>query len=83
MPLERLFDNNDVSHQPKMEPNEGEIEDCNIGIEEEPKIIKISKNFSPTKKGEYVSMLKKSYDIFAWSYDDLKVYDTLYNTLFQ
>jgi len=50
VPLERLFDNNDVAHEPKMEPNEGEVEDCNIGTKEEPKIIKISKNLSPTEK---------------------------------
>jgi len=76
VPLERLFDNNDVAHQPKMEPNEGEVEHCNIGTEEEPKIIKISKNLSPDERGEYVSMLKKFSDVFAWSYDDLRVYNT-------
>lgn len=76
MPLERLFDKNDVAHQPKMEPNEGEVEDYNIGTKEQPKVIKISKKLSPTKKGEYVSMLKKFSNVFSWSYDDLKVYNT-------
>lgn len=71
-----LFDNNDVSHEPKMTPNEEEVEDCNIGTKEDPKIIKISKKLSPEAKGEYISMLKKFVDHFAWSYEDLKVYDT-------
>lgn len=75
MPLERLFDNNDVAHQPKIERNEEEIEDCNIGTKYEPKIIKISKNLSPKEKDEYV-MLKMFSDVFAWSYHNMKVYET-------
>jgi len=76
VPLKKLFDNNDVTHQPKMESNAEEVEDDKIGMEKEPKIIKISKNLSPEAKGEYIRMLTKFSDVFAWSYDDLKVYDT-------
>jgi len=65
VPLENLFDNNDVAHHPKMEPNVEEFEDCNIGAEEEPKIIKISKKLSPAERGEYVSMLKEFSDVFS------------------
>jgi hypothetical protein len=44
IPLERLFDQNDIhvkssSVQPQLE----EVEDCNIGSEEKPKFIKLSK----------------------------------------
>lgn len=76
MPLEKLFDNNDVSHQPKIKPNVEEVEDCNIRTEEDSKIIKISNNLSPEAKSEYIRMLTKFSDVFAWIYDDLKVYDT-------
>ena len=31
VPLEELFDFNDVAKKPKMEPVETEVEECNIG----------------------------------------------------
>ena len=43
VPLEELFDFNDVARKPKMEPTETEIEECNICSEQEPKMIKLSK----------------------------------------
>jgi hypothetical protein len=52
VPLEKLFDNNDVERNPKVTPNDEEIEDCNIGTKEEPKIIKLSKITQPRNQGE-------------------------------
>ena len=46
MPLEKLFHSNDVAKNPKLIPNESEVEDCNIGTKENPKIIKMSKSLS-------------------------------------
>lgn len=34
VPLEDLFDSNDVARKPKKEPLRTEIEECNIGTEE-------------------------------------------------
>ena len=48
--LENLFDNNDVARNPKVTTNDEEIEDCNIGTQESPKIIKLSKTLSPEIK---------------------------------
>ena len=42
-PLEELFDFNDVANKPKLEHVETEVEECNIGSEEKPKMIKLSK----------------------------------------
>ena len=75
VPLEELFDNNDVARNPKVAPSDAEVEECNIGIEKEPKIIKISKNLTIENKERYIKLMKEFYDVFAWSYDDLKVYD--------
>jgi ribonuclease HI len=47
VPLENLFDNNDVARSPKITVNEGDVEDCNIETPEDPKIIKLSKKLSP------------------------------------
>ena len=42
IPLERLFDQNDVAKNPKVKPVGDAVEDKNIGTEENPKILKLS-----------------------------------------
>ena len=49
IPLEKLFDQNDVAKDPKVKPADNSIEDINIGTKENPKIVKLSKKL-PTKK---------------------------------
>ena len=75
--LERLFDQNDIPLKYTLQPQLEEVEDCNVGSNENPKLVKLSK-YLPTKlKSEYVEELLKEYkDVFAWSYEDLKSYDT-------
>ena len=43
VPLEDLFDFNDVAKKPKIEASGQEVEDCNIGTEEKPRMVKLSK----------------------------------------
>jgi hypothetical protein len=45
--LEKCFDNNDVARNPKVTADDEDIEDCNIGTQEDPKIIKLSKTLNP------------------------------------
>jgi len=75
-PLEDMFDNNDVARKPKMEPLDAAIEEYNIGTAEHPKMIKLSKNLPPDQKPKYVDLFKEFQDVFSWSYEDLKSYDT-------
>jgi hypothetical protein len=75
-PLEDIFDSNDLSKKPKMQPINAEIEECNIGTIENPKMIKLSRTLPPDKKSEYIKLFKEFQDVFAWSYEDLKSYDT-------
>ena len=75
-PLEDIFDSNDIPRKPKMQPLNAEIEDCNIGIAEYPKMVKLSKALPPNKKLKYIELFKEFQDVFAWSYEDLKSYDT-------
>jgi hypothetical protein len=56
--------------------NDEDVEDCNIETQENLKIIKLSKMLSPEVKQDYIKLMKDFPDVFAWSYDDLKVYDT-------
>jgi hypothetical protein len=76
VPLERLFDSNDVSREAAMKNQEEEITYCNIGTTENPKIIKLSKALAVEQRDRYVSLIKRFVDTFAWSYEDLKTFDT-------
>jgi len=46
VPLEQLFDNNDVLIKPDVQVNEQETENHNIGTEDELKMVKLSQHFS-------------------------------------
>ena len=49
---------------------------CNIWKEDEPKMIIISKVLLNEQRQKYVQMMKEFYEVFSWSYADLKMYDT-------
>jgi hypothetical protein len=76
VPLERLFDRNDVSTEVAMKNQEEEITDCNIGTIENPKIIKLSKELAAEQRDRYARLIKRFADTFSWSYEDLKTFDT-------
>jgi hypothetical protein len=65
VPLEDLFDFNDVAKKPKVEASGKEVEECNIGTEEKPKMIKLSKSLPPEKKLKYIELFKEYIDVFA------------------
>lgn len=46
VPLEELFDNNDVAKSTGVKPNGEEVQDVNIGTEKDPKVVKISSKLS-------------------------------------
>ena len=48
--LEKLFDQNDVAKDLKVQPIENDIEDQNIGTEDSPNIAKFLRNFPVAKK---------------------------------
>ena len=58
VPLEDIFDSNDVAKSPKVAPRDDEVEECNIGTEEDPKVIKISKNLTKESKEKYIKLMK-------------------------
>ena len=75
IPLEKLFDHNDVATNPKIKFDEEEIETYNISTIENPKCVNLSKYLSSEVKQKYVYLMKRYIDVFAWSYVDLKIYD--------
>ena len=76
VPLERLFDANDVAVNQKKVSQDGEMEDCNLGTQHEPKIVKLFRGVPKEYKERYIVYLFKQFmDVFTWSYEDLKTYD--------
>ena len=59
-----------------MESVRSDIKECNIGTESKPKMIKLSKALPQQENEKYISLFKEFHYVFAWSYEDLKSYDT-------
>ena len=76
MPLERIFTKDDTPSKPVVQSSEDNVVDCNIGTAENPRMVKISKSLTTEQRGRYIKLLKEHVDVFAWSYDELRTYDT-------
>jgi hypothetical protein len=76
IPLERLFSHDDIPLKTTLQPQPEEVEDCDVGTKEVPRLVKLSKYLSPEIKRKYAELLRQYKDIFAWSYDELRTYDT-------
>jgi hypothetical protein len=76
VPLERLIDKIDVAVKGKISNGDVGAVECNIGTEKEPKFVKLSSSLTRKKRVEYVELLKEFADVFSWTYEDLRTYDT-------
>lgn len=65
MPLEILFDNNDVYLKPINQSSDENVIGCNIGTDHEPKLVTISKTLSKKKRKEYVYLFKEYSNVFS------------------
>jgi len=50
VPLEKLFEKIDVAKNPTVKPSHEDVEDANVGTEQEPRIIKLSTKLSSEAK---------------------------------
>jgi len=73
IPLEELFDQDNVVRKSTLVPMDKGVEDVNIGTVDQPKLVNLSKTLSPEKKANYVKLLSEFSDVLAWDYSDLKV----------
>jgi ribonuclease HI len=76
IPLERLFNGNDVAVGGRVSGDDADTTECNIGTPGEPKFVKLSKILTEEQRAEYTKLLREFADVFAWTYEDLKTYDT-------
>jgi hypothetical protein len=76
VPLEILFDRNDVIVKGKSSDKDVDVVECNIGTEEDLKFFKFSSNLSKEKRAKYDDILREFSDFFSWTYEDLRTYNT-------
>ena len=48
----------------------------NLGTEVEPQACELGKCCSPGERSKFISLFQQNRDVFAWTYEDLKTYDT-------
>ena len=75
VPLERLFDNNDIYLRADGKVETENIVDYNIETATNLKHVKISKSLPTETRKRYQELISQYSDVFAWSYSDLKTYD--------
>jgi hypothetical protein len=71
-----LFDQNDMPLKSTLQPQLEEVKDCDVGTTKEPRIVKFSKYLPPKIKRKYKDLLGRYKYVFAWSYDEIRNYDT-------
>jgi hypothetical protein len=76
VPLETLFDRNDVVVKVKGLAENVEVTEFNLGTKEDPKYVKLSSNLSKEQRVEYANLLKGFTNVFSWKYEYLRTYDT-------
>jgi hypothetical protein len=57
IPLERLFNHDDIPLKSTLQPQPEEVEDCDIGTKENPRLVKLSKYLPLEIKSKYSSFL--------------------------
>jgi hypothetical protein len=76
VPLEILFDRNDVAVKGKVSDDDVDVAECNIGIEKDPKLVKLSSNLPREQRDDYAELLRECVDVFPWTYEYLRIYNT-------
>eukprot|EP00253_Pinus_taeda_P034992 PITA_34992 len=77
--MEDLYDLYDKFKKPtncKTHSSSMKYESVNLGTKEDPKTINLGLGCSPQEKVAFVKLFKEYKDIFAWTYGDLKTFDT-------
>jgi len=77
--LENLFDFQDRFKKPtncKTHMSSMKYEVMNLGTETNPQNINLGECCSPSKRAAYIKIFQEFKDVFAWTYNDLKTFDT-------
>ena len=77
--MEKLFDLQEKFRRPtntKTSSSTLLYEVVNLGTEKDPKNINLGKKCTHAKRATFMKLFREYKDIFAWTYEDLKTYDT-------
>jgi hypothetical protein len=58
VPLERLFDHNDVSKKSVIQTEEAEVVNCDISPYSNPRMVKLSRKLPEKQRDRYVNLMK-------------------------
>jgi len=75
VPIERIFNHNDVPVKLPDPKKEAEVTNCNIGTATNPKHVKLSKFLLEKYRAKYEELLKEFTDIFARKYKYIRMFD--------
>ena len=65
VPLEELFDHNDIPLKPAKKEQDPIVQEKNIGIQIHPNIINLSTELTVDQRSKFCSLIKEFVDIFA------------------
>src|SRR5882757_4539984 len=77
--LERMFDLNEKFRTPtnvKTHSSSLQFELINLGTKTKPKYVNLGKCCSPAERNKFIGIFNQYKYVFAWTYEDLKTYDT-------
>jgi hypothetical protein len=72
IPLEKMFDQNDMYKGKSSSKIDDEIIEFNIGTEKSPQMIKFGKGTMSDEREKLISIIREFKDVFAWCYEYLK-----------
>jgi len=78
--LKNLFDLREIVRKPRNAKKEISCpihETIKLGTPENPKNVNLGKTVSKEDRKAYLKLFKEYQDVFSWSYQELKTYDTL------
>ena len=77
--LERMFDLNEKFTRlanVKTHSSSLQFELINLGTKMKPKYVNLGKCCSPVERDKFIILFRQYKDVFAWTYEELKTYDT-------
>lgn len=74
IPLERLFDQNDMYTGKMSSQVDDEVIEFNIGTKDSLKMVKFGKGTTSNEREKLISLIREFKDVLSWSYEDLKAY---------
>ena len=78
--LEGIFGLNNKFRRPKnvkTHSSSMQFELINLVSKAEPKYLNLGKCCSPRERHKFINLFKQYKDVFAWTYEDMKTYDSM------